>query len=257
MSAAHSLFLPRSNFLLRIKPQPYLLAVVVPLTYLLLAATWLSPVLGSMTQRLATHRGSFDWTDDLFLLEYMARGIVRGHLAFDTRLLGAPGGVNLSWTALNYFWSALFFPITVWWGVIAAYNSIMLVSLAADGVAMYWAARRWMQRRISAFLAGVLFMFSPYVMTHALINHLNLMSVWTVPVFFALLYDATTERRYPLPKSGLGMGFMLSIQAFTSEEVMALMVLATGLILFCWLLTNRLDRTALKVAFRLAVWGYH
>ncbi len=238
-----------------IQRTPWQLAVVVSLSYLLLAAMWLSPLLGSMTQKIATHRGSFDWTDDLFLLEYMARGITHGHLSFDTRLLGAPSGVNLSWTALNYFWLALFFPITIWFGVIAAYNSIVLVSLATNGMAMYWSSRRWMRRRTSAFLAGVLFMFSPYVMAHTLIDHLDLISVWTVPVFFALLYDAMTERRYSLRKSGLIIGLILSIQAFTSEEVLALMIVGGAIAVCFWLVANHLDRAMLKSLLRLALWA--
>jgi hypothetical protein len=229
--------------------------ILILTAYVGLAMLWMLPVMGQFNRALASSPGSYDWTTDIALLPMIAHAMSHLAFTFRTSLLNAPYGVNLAWTALNYTWSFIMSPVTDIWGVIAGYNSIFLCSLVADGIAMYWALRHWTKSSVAAFLGGMMFMFSPYVVGQGLMNHLDLMAVWTLPVIAVLTYDAM-ETQYHSPKvTGMLIGGLLFVQAFTSEEVAAITVLFGVGVALVWAWRNRSKTLVLKHAISSACWA--
>ena len=213
------------------------------------------PVMGQFNRALASSPGSYDWTLDVSLFPMTLHAITHFDFTFVTPLLNAPHGANLAWTAMNYAWALAFSPIADVWGVIAGYNAMVFFSLVTNGVAMYWALRHWVEWRLAAFIGGALFMFSPFVIGQTLANHLQLVSVWTLPMIAVLMYRAmVTQDESPI-KTGMLLGALLFVQAFTSEEVEAQVILFGVGIGLIWMWGHRSQVGALKHAVRTVAWS--
>ena len=74
--------------------------------------------------------------------------------------------------------AALFSPITLTAGPVAAYNAAMIVGPVVSGLALVLALGVWVERWWPRAAAGLLYGFSPFVVAHSSVGHLNL--VWAV-----------------------------------------------------------------------------
>jgi hypothetical protein len=75
------------------------------------------------------------------------------------------------------------------YGLIAAENIVLLISLALNGWLTYLLAWDRTRHRGAALAAGVIFGGSPYVFTH-LLGHFNLIAAWGLPLFLLCLIRA-------------------------------------------------------------------
>lgn len=197
-----------------------------------------------------------DWMADVFAFEQFPRAVLAGHWPLFTHLLNYPIGVNLTWTALNYAWSLLIYPVTQIFGVIAAYNTLIFVISITNGLAMYWAGRQLTDKKSAAIVGGLIYMFSPYAVGQNMLSHLNLMAIWTIPVAWVLLYDLLHRHTYSPRRIGVALGFLIVIQAFTCEEILLVISVAGAIWMAVWvachIFTNDLNARPL---FKALLWG--
>lgn len=110
------------------------------------------------------------------------------HALYLTHLEFYPTGANVAWDTLSLPQSALAAVLRSVMGLASAYNTTMLASLLADGLAMYAFARKGGLQRLGATLAGLTFMTSPYFVGEML-GHIQLVGAFGVPLFLTVLWD--------------------------------------------------------------------
>lgn len=102
-----------------------------------------------------------------------------------TSLLYYPTGVSLLFHTLNAFNGITFLSIQLAFGLLPAYNAAVVFSFAVGGLGGYLLARQALgarSSRMAAFLAGVIFTFSPYHIAH-LLGHLQLIALAWLPYY--------------------------------------------------------------------------
>ena len=111
-------------------------------------------------------------------------------------------------------------PITVIWGPVAGVNFLISFSFFASCVAGYCFVRHWTSWRPAAFFGGLLFGFSPYVVS-AGVAHLHTMFVALVPFIFIVLDEILVRQRFSPRLLGVCLALLLVLQYFISSEVLA------------------------------------
>jgi hypothetical protein len=169
---------------------------------LALAMTW------PLAQQLGTAipGDGFDGWQNVWNLWWMREAwLVQHNSAYVTSLLHAPTGVDLRFQTMAPFNGLATLPIQLTAGVLPAYNAAVLLSFALGGYGAYLLAlyalrergrqgdkvARWQGDIVhrssfvvhaSAFLAGVVFAFSPYHFAHTL-GHLQLIALQWIPFY--------------------------------------------------------------------------
>ncbi len=177
---------------------------------LALAMTWpLARQLGS-----AIPGDSFDGWQNVWNLWWMREAwLVEHRSAYWTALLHFPTGVDLRFQTMAPFNGLATLPIQLTFGLLPAYNAAVLLSFVLGGYGAYllalYALRGWGRQgdkvtgwqgdrmarsghgsrftfHAAAFLAGVVFAFSPYHFAHTL-GHLQLIALQWIPFYVLFL----------------------------------------------------------------------
>ncbi len=166
---------------------------------LTLVLTWpLARVLGS-----AIPGDSFDGWQNYWNLWWVKVALLVQHASpYYTDLLYYPSGVSLWFQTLNIFNGITFLPVQLAGNLFWAYNAVVLFSFTTAGFGAYllglYALRRAGVRpgpglQAGAFLAGVIFTFSPFHFAH-LLGHMQVFSLQFIPFFVLYLLRALEQR---------------------------------------------------------------
>jgi hypothetical protein len=144
---------------------------------------------------------------------------------FVSHVVYAPTGVNLAWVTSVPGLAVAFSPVTLLFGPSAAFNvaAVLLPALSA------WTAFllcRYVTRSTGAsIVGGYLYGFSAYMLGHQFASHLNLTSVFLLPLAALLVLR---RLRGELNSRGLAwrLGLLLAFQAYISTEVTVTLTLA-------------------------------
>jgi hypothetical protein len=131
-----------------------------------------------------------------------------------------PVGVNLATNPIALPVALLVWPISELAGPIAAFNSAMSFAFFSASVCMYFVLRRFVSHRFSAFIGGLVFGFSPYMIGQGL-GHLALVYTCMLPIIFYLLFELFIRQSYDRKYLGVALGCALSLQAYLSIELLA------------------------------------
>jgi virginiamycin B lyase len=94
----------------------------------------------------------------------------------------------------------------------------MTLSIPLSAWAAFAAIHRLVPSRLGAWVGGLLYGFSPYMMVHAT-AHLNMVMVWTPPLVLLLLHELLVRRALPSAVTGAALGLLLAAQMYTAAEV--------------------------------------
>ena len=100
---------------------------------------------------------------------------------FMTSVIWAPSGVNLAWTANMPLAAWLVYPVTRGCGPMVSYNLLCLLSPALAGWSAFALCRYVVREWWPAMFGGLIFAFSPYVLSRMLGN-MDLTLVWPIPL---------------------------------------------------------------------------
>lgn len=127
--------------------------------------------------------------------------------------LNAPFGANL--TNMGTYQPVFLFVlplISSSIGVLATYNYYIIFNVFFAAVVMYFFAKNFLELEEAAFISGLVFGFSPYMLTRAIAFHVNLLGTgWMVLFFYSLFY--MEEKKTVL--SGVFCGLALFLVVFT------------------------------------------
>jgi len=133
-----------------------------------------------------------------------------------------PGGVNLLANTAEVGLGVPLAPVTWLFGPIASLNVALTLSPALSALAMFVLLQRWVTWSPAAFLGGMLYGFSPFVLTALTDGHLMLGFAAVPPLIVACLDELLVrQRRRPVPV-GVLLGVLVALQLFVGTEVLAI-----------------------------------
>jgi hypothetical protein len=151
-----------------------------------------------------------------------------------SHLIGAPGGYNLAWATTSPAVAVLVWPITAVAGPIAAFNVTLLLAPPASAWAAFVAARKLTGKFWPALLAGPVYGFCSYEMSHDASGQPNL-TVTLLPalmVYLVLLWwDGTLKRTgYIIWMTvAVALEFYTFVEAFAEITIVGAAALVVGL----------------------------
>ncbi len=191
------------------------LSIVV---YLVLAVALFWPVWSTHPTTVSEVGG--DQFATMWFLQWAPHSLLHGLNPFFSGYANHPYGVNLltNTSVLLLGWLAT--PVTLIWGPVASFNVLITLSLPATATAGYFFARRWVVWWPAAFVAGLLYGFSPYEISQSS-GHLNLTFMVIPPLVFLVLHELAVRQRGRAGCWGVVLGLLVTAQFFVSSEVLA------------------------------------
>jgi hypothetical protein len=209
-------------------------AIVVLVAYAVLACLVFWPTGPLDSTRLP--EGVLGDPDEMtWFLAWTPWALTHGHNLLLSNAIDLPRGVNLANNTSVPFLGLLATPFTLTLGPIAAFNLLLRVALAASAGAGYFAFRRWCAGTIGPFIGGLIFGFSPALLSHLHnFGHLDLIFVPFLPVTVALVDELVVRQRWSPVRTGVLLGLVGVAQYLVSAELFADAVLL-GAIAVIWL----------------------
>jgi hypothetical protein len=149
-----------------------------------------------------------------------------------TDYLSYPPGVNLMWNTSMIFPAIVLWPVTAVFGPVVAYNLLITGGVALSAWCGFLAARRFVDRDLACFLAGLVYGFSPGMIAQAL-GHPHVVVALFPPIALLLGDEILVRRRLNPVVAGVVAGVAAALQLLTGEEVLAvtLVIAAFGVAL--------------------------
>ncbi|MCS7285789.1 MAG: hypothetical protein RMK30_07160 [Anaerolineae bacterium] len=132
----------------------------------------------------------FDGWQNYWNLWWISKALLEEHSSpFFTHYLYYPTGVSLLFHTLNLPNGLLAMPLQVLFGTTVAYNFIVFISSFLSGYGAFLLALEITRARWAAFIAGLIYAFSPFRSAH-LLGHMQVFSTEWVPFFILFLFRA-------------------------------------------------------------------
>jgi len=109
-----------------------------------------------------------------------------------TPYLFHPIGASLAFSEITPLNAIISIPLQLAFGLIDSYNILWILTFILSGFGVFLLVEYLTGDSKAAFIAGLIFMFSPYRFAHAYAGHLNLLSTEWIP--FCVLYLIKTIR---------------------------------------------------------------
>ena len=173
--------------------------------------------------------GCGDPAYSLWFMGFAAHAVGHGLTPLWTPLMWHPEGVNVLDGATQLGLGIPLSPLTALAGSVVSLNVALTLAPIVSAMAMYALISRWVAWRPAAFVGGLLFGFSPFVMMNLAQAHLVVGMLVALPLIVACLDELVVTQRCSPLLVGLGLAGLVAWQFFISTEVLAMMALACGI----------------------------
>lgn len=163
--------------------------------------------------------GCHDAAQEAWFLTWPLFAIAHGLNPFFSNWIAYPKGVNLAANTSMPLLGLLGAPVTALFGPVASYNFLLRLSFAASASSAFFVFKRWAVWTPAAFLGGLLYAFSPYMVGEGL-GHLFLVFVPLPPLIFLVLERLFVSQRLPAWRAGTMLGVLAVLQYFISAEIL-------------------------------------
>ncbi len=191
-------------------------SIVVAYLVLAMLANWNAWTTGA-TRAL---QGSQDPKLDAWYMAWTPFAVTHGVNPLFSHWVNVPYGANYAANVAIPLLALVASPVTAIWGPVAGTNFIISLAFFASSIAGYCLVRHWTTWRPAAFVGGLLFGFSPYMVAEGT-AHLHPMFVALVPFMFIVLDEILVRQRYSTRLLGILLGLLIVAQYFISSEVLA------------------------------------
>lgn len=177
--------------------------------------------------------GCGDPSEFTWYMAWPAYALAHGHSLFFSRALAHPTGVNLLANTSVLAIGVPLAPVTWLFGPVAALNVAMTLTPVLSAMAAFWLARRFVSWSPAALLAGLLFGFSPFVLSNLSYAHLMTAALVVVPLWVGAWHELLIVRRRSPVWVGVVIGLLAVVEFFVSTEVLVILAMCTvlGLVL--------------------------
>jgi hypothetical protein len=163
-----------------------------------------------------------------WFLDWVAYALRHGHDPLVSGFLEHPVGVNLAVNQSMLLAGAVGAPLTWLFGPFAAFNFWLRLAFVASAGSMYVVARKLGARPWIAFVGGLLYGFSPFVVGHELISP-NFSLAPVPPLLFLVLDDLLRAKRFSPRRDGVLLGVLAATQLYLNPEALAESGLVLGI----------------------------
>lgn len=161
-----------------------------------------------------------DLPQQVWFLGSTPYALLHGQNPFLTYYLNYPYGANLMVNTTMFLPGLILAPVTFTLGAVASFNVLMVAAIAGSATAAFAVFQRWVKWKPAAFVGGLLYGFSPY-MVGAAYGHLNVLLIVFPPVALLVLDNILIRQPGRPVRWGLALGLLASAQFFTSTDVLA------------------------------------
>jgi len=202
--------------------RPVALFAGVGFSYLVLGVVlwWHAWAEGATTHTLC---GCGDPNLFLWFFQWPATAVAHLHNPFYSTALFHPGGVNLLSQTSVMGVTVPLIPVTWIWGPVAALNVASTITPAIGALATFAVLRRWVRWAPAAYAGGLLYGFSPFVLTSLEFAHLMTAAVMVLPLIVGAVDEILVRQRHAAWKVGVVLGLLLCWQFFLSTELIAIL----------------------------------
>ncbi len=160
-----------------------------------------------------------------WFLAWPAFAIQHGLNPLYSTALFHPGGVNLLDNTSEVAFGVVLAPVTWVFGPIVTLNVALTLSPTLSAMAMFVLLRRWVAWEPAAFVGGLFYGFSPFVIANIGPAHL-MTGFLAIPPLILLCLDELLVRQKARPVfKGILLGVLLVVQFFIGTELLLIMVL--------------------------------
>ena len=158
----------------------------------------------------------------LWFFEWPAYALTHGHNVLYSTWLFHPTGINLLNDTSVVALGIVLTPLTWVAGPVTAMNVALTLAPALSALAMFVLLRRWVRWSPAAFVGGLAYGFSPFVITELALNQLNIAFLAIPPLVVMVLDDLLVRQRRSPYRSGAALAALLVTQFFVSTEVLVI-----------------------------------
>jgi hypothetical protein len=159
----------------------------------------------------------------LWFFQWPATALAHGQNPFYSTALFHPGGFNLLSQTSVMGLSVPLIPVTWIWGPVASLNVASTLTPALTAFSAFVVLRRWAPWTPAAFVGGLFYGFSPFVLTSLPFGHLMLAALMLFPPILAVLDEIVIRQRHSAVWSGVLLGVLVFLQFFLSTELLAIL----------------------------------
>ena len=157
----------------------------------------------------------------LWFFQWPATALAHGHNPFFSTALFHPTGINLLANTSVTGLSIPLVPVTWIWGPVASLNVASTLAPALTAFTAFVVIRRWAAWTPAAFVGGLLYGFSPFVLSSLEFAHLMTAALMLLPLILAVLDEILIRQRHGALGAGVLLGLLLFGQFFLSSELLA------------------------------------
>jgi hypothetical protein len=157
-----------------------------------------------------------------WFFQWPATALAHGQNPFFSNALFHGTGVNLLAQTSVTGLSIPLVPVTWIWGPVASLNVASTITPALTAFSAFVVLRRWAPWAPAAFVGGLLYGFSPFVLTSLEFAHLMTAALMLLPLILAALDEILVRQRHRAWTSGLVLGLLVTGQFFLSTELLAI-----------------------------------
>jgi hypothetical protein len=161
----------------------------------------------------------------LWFFEWPAYALGHGHSVLYSPWLFHPTGINLLNDTSVLALGMMMTPLTLAVGPVASMNAALTLAPVLSALAMFVLLRRWVSWAPAAFVGGLVYGFSPFLVTELALNQLNIAFLAIPPLVVMALDELLIRQRHSPSRVGVGLAVLLALQFFVSTEVLVIVVL--------------------------------
>jgi hypothetical protein len=164
-----------------------------------------------------------------WFLAWPAYAISHGLDPLYSTAMGYPGGVNMLSNTSEVGIGVALAPVTWLFGPVATLNVALALAPVLSAVAMFVLLRRWVTWLPSAFVGGLLYGFSPFIVGSLTGSYLMLGVAAVIPLIVLCLDELLVRQTRSPIITGLVLGLLIALQFFVGTEMLVIVVIS-GLI---------------------------
>ena len=165
----------------------------------------------------------------LFLWFFQSPATSLAHLQnpFYSTAMFHPAGINLLDQTSVMGLTVPLIPVTWLFGPVASFNLASTLVPALTALSMFVVLRRWVRWLPAAYLGGLLYGFSPFMLASLEYGHLMTAALMVLPLILAVLDEILVRQRHRARQAGVALGLLVFVQFFLSAELLAVVVVLT------------------------------
>jgi hypothetical protein len=139
-------------------------------------------------------------------------------------------------------------PVTWLFGPVASFNVASTLVPALSALTMFVVLRRWVHWAPAAYIGGLLYGFSPFVLASLEYGHLMTAALLLLPLILAVLDEILVRQRHSARRAGVALGLLVFAQFFLSAELLVVVIIVAVFSVAVLVVTASVtDRARLRV----------